>query len=192
MYINKTHAQNEAMSTTNVVLLSVSSGLSGIGALVIIITYAFYRDIRTASRHIIVCISIADLVTTIANCSGESIQPSHNGKDIPCILQSFVGTTAILSSFLWTMVLAIFLYIALVRENQALAKRLIWPWCYIVCWLIPLVINVVALCLGKLGNNEDIGTSGWCWINLNGNKDTVYVACYDTQSLKLLYCYQIF
>lgn len=160
--------QRRANGPINKTLLAMSTGLSGVGCLTILITYGLYKDIRTASRHIIICLSIADLVTVLANCSGLAIQPSTE-NDTFCIIQSFIGSTAILCSFLWTIMLAVYLYVALVCESQRLAKRMIWPWFHILCWSVPLIINIVALLKKRLGNNTDAGTAGWCWIKLTSN-----------------------
>ena len=165
--------QDTANGLTNDILLAASAGLSILGSIMIIATYTFYREIRSVSRHIVVCISIADLLVAISNCSSIVISPivDSSTTDInqtACTLQSFVGTTAVLWSFLWTMTLAIYLYIDLVRGNQQLGKSMVWPWAHLVCWLLPLAINVVALYLEKLGNSGDRNTSGWCWISVYG------------------------
>lgn len=162
--------QRRANGPINKTLLAMSTGLSGVGCLTILITYGLYKDIRTASRHIIICLSIADLVTVLANCSGLAIQPSTE-NDTFCIIQSFIGSTAILCSFLWTIMLAVYLYVALVCESQRLAKRMIWPWFHILCWSVPLIINIVALLKKRLGNNTDAGTAGWCWIKITSKND---------------------
>ena len=57
--VGKAPAQQWAMSAPNYILMAVSSALSMIGCLMIIVSYALYEDIRTSSRHIIVCITMA-------------------------------------------------------------------------------------------------------------------------------------
>lgn len=151
----------------NRVLVSVSTGLSLIGVSVIILTYTFIKDIRTVSRHVIVCISIADFVTCMSNFWGLLIEPQtkHLYSPLSCKLQSFFGTTSILCSFLWTMMLAVYLYIVLVKDKPALGKRIITPFSHVICWFIPLVINITALAMHRLGNGGDKTSSGWCWIS---------------------------
>lgn len=144
-------------------VLLVSTIFSTLGCLLIILTYALYKDIRSPSRHIILCISIADLIVSISNLVADIfINPSN--KD-GCIIQSFIGSTFLLSSFLWTLSLAIFLYISLVLGKPSTAIALVHPWFHLVCWLFPLAINLVALATGNLGDSQDIAVSGWCWIN---------------------------
>lgn len=144
-------------------VLFVSTILSTLGCLLIILTYALYKDIRSTSRHIIFCISISDLIVSISNLSADVFiePPMIEG----CIIQSFIGSIFLLSSFLWTLSLAIFLYISLVMEKPSTAIAMVHPWFHLVCWLLPLVINLVALVTGNLGNGEDFAVAGWCWIN---------------------------
>ena len=165
--------QDIANGLTNDILIAVASGLSILGSILIISTYAGYREIRSFSRHIVVCISIADLLVASSNCFSIIITPVIDSQitaldKTACTLQSFVGTTAVLWSFLWTMTLALYLYIDLVRGNQQLGKAIIWPWAHLVCWILPLAINIAALLLNKLGNSGDRNTSGWCWISVFG------------------------
>ena len=166
--------QSIANGLTNQILLALSAGLSVLGCVLILITYICYSEIRTVSRHIVVCISIGDLLVTSSNCLAIAISPEVNSivsefDNVSCTLQSFVGTTAVLWSFLWTMVLAFYLYIDLVKGAQAFGKKLIWPWAHLFCWLIPLGINLAGLFLHKLGNSADRNTAGWCWISVFGN-----------------------
>ena len=163
--------QSISNGKSNRILLGVASGLSIFGSLLVILTYILYKDIRTVSRHIIICISIADFVVTLFNCLALFISPvvDSQAKDfdiISCKIQSFISTSAVLWSFLWTMVLAMYLYCVLVKESTRIGKRIVWPWAHLLCWTIPLCINIVALYLGKLGNSGDENTSGWCWINV--------------------------
>ena len=171
--------QNIANGLTNDILLAISAGLSILGCTLILTTYICYKEIRTVSRHIVVCISIADIITTASNLSAIFISPEINSEideinNVSCTVQSFIGTTAVLWSFLWTMVLAMYLYLELVKENKSLGKRLIWPWSHVICWIAPLGINVVALFLHKLGNSGDRNTAGWCWISVFGKKIHFY------------------
>ena len=147
---------------TKYVLLG-STILSTIGCLLIISTYVLYQDIRSSSRHIIVCVSIADLIVSLSNLAADFLNPKIKEA---CVVQSFITSTFLLSSFLWTLFLAIFLYISLVLGRPSTATALIHPWFHLVCWILPLAINIVALFTDNLGNNEDLAVSGWCWITI--------------------------
>lgn len=148
-------------------IIYVCTSLSLAGCFMIIVTYVIYREIRSPSRHIIVCISIADFFLSLANLLGDKYdQPKTTAF---CVIQSFVGSIAVLSSFLWTMMLSVFLYICLVKEKLKYAVSLIHPWFHLLCWLLPVAINLLALFLGRLGDNDNVAASGWCWIKVPGN-----------------------
>ena len=140
--------------------------LSVLGSFFIIVTFIGFKDIRTPSRTIIVFIAISDLISSLSNCVGLKINFDHRytSRSDPCVIQSLIGSTFILSSFFWNMFLAISLYVAVVWQNTDLAERLIFPWFHIISWFVPLTINMIAVSLHKLGNSEDSGTAGWCWI----------------------------
>ena len=138
--------------------------LSVLGSFFIIVTFIGFKDIRTPSRTIIVFIAISDLISSLSNCVGLKINSLHASPNYPCVIQSLIGSTFILSSFFWNMFLAVSLYVAVVWQNIDLAERLIFPWFHIISWFVPLTINMIAVSLHKLGNSEDSVTAGWCWI----------------------------
>jgi len=65
-----------------------------------------------------------------------------------------------MSSFLWTMSIAIFMYLV-ISKKHTLAVKLI-PLFHMVCWGIPLVIVCFSMAFGVLGST---GAVDWCWIN---------------------------
>ena len=164
--------------TLNEILLELSTSLSMVGCLLIIITYFLYNDIRTPSRHIIFCISIAYFVGAFVNflVKFADMPDSKIAKDI-CVIRSFVGSMATLWSFFWTVALAIFLNILIVQKDPGLADKLIHKFFHPICWVVPIFINLLALFLRKLGNSYDFVASGWCWIKLdiNGKEKLQYV-----------------
>ena len=147
-----------------------SAVLSVFGSLLILITYNAYKNIQSPARHIIACLSLADVITVLANSYGVFTKPNQYGG-VTCILQSFIGGGAAMSSYLWTVVLAIYLYVGLVKDNSEILEKLLHPWFHLLCWLLPLGINIVALSMNKLGNGSDRISSGWCWIKISSNKD---------------------
>ena len=152
---------------TNKYLLTTATVLSVLGASIIILTFFIFKDIRTPARHIIVCIAISDLVSSLSNCFGLFQTQDHpEGKNLPCIIQSFIGSTFIFSSFLWTVLLAVFLYIVIVCEKPDSGKTLIFPLFHGISWILPLIINTAAIWKSKLGNSKRFVTAGWCWIDL--------------------------
>ena len=161
--------QNYSMGNLNQAIFAFSAVLSIFGSLLILVTYNAYKNIQSPARHIIACLSLADLFTVLANSYGVFTKPNKYGE-ITCVFQSFFGGGAAMSSYLWTMVLAIYLYVSLEKDNSEILEKLLHPWLHLLCWLLPLAISIVALIFNKLGNGGDRISSGWCWIKINPNE----------------------
>ena len=164
----ETQYQVIANKGPNIIIVATATLLSLLGSFLIMFTYIRFKDLRTVSRHVVVCIAISDLMSSLSSCAGLSISPKLYRQNVRCVIQAFFGATFILSSFLWTMFLAITLYVVIVKQNTDLAERLIFPWFHFIGWCLPLVLNVIAVSLNKLGNTGDFETAGWCWIYVDG------------------------
>lgn len=151
------------------VLIIVLSSLSMVGCFLIMLTYWAYKDTRIISRHIVVCLSIADFFTAFGSFFA-AIYGRPGARDVGCVIQSFITTTSVMSSLLWTIVLSVYLYCYVVKENAYVVERAMFPTIHLACWLIPLAINLTALFLGKLGGNNDLVSSGYCWIKFDLNQ----------------------
>ena len=129
-------------TTLNRTLMTITSVFSLFGALVIIVTYITWKDIRSTSRKILVYISIADCIVVESYLFGIWLPPNVDSTE--CIAQSFLSTTANLWSFFWTTFLAIFLYMTVARQKPRLADRMFWAF-HVMVWGVPLVIVGIAL-----------------------------------------------
>ncbi|XP_078375162.1 G-protein coupled receptor 157-like [Oculina patagonica] len=150
-------------TTLNRTLMTITSAFSLFGALVIVVTYITWKDIRTTSRKILVYISIADCVVVGSYLFGTFLPP--NTDSAACIAQSFLSTTANLWSFFWTTFMAIFLYTTVARQKPRTAEKMFWAF-HVIGWGVPVVIVGMALKEDVLGNDRNIYSSGWCWIKV--------------------------
>ena len=82
--------------------------------------------------------------------------------NVICQIQSFITTTSSLSSFAWTSILALYLYLVIVKSKLGLAKRLM-PLFHIVAWLLLLIITLPLLFKQKLGYSP-YAASNWCFV----------------------------
>ena len=161
-------------STVNESLVGIMCALSIIGSVIIMVSYVFWKDLRTTSRKILLYLSISDLLIAISNLLGILVPMHDNVKhphNLKCVTQSFVTTSASITSFLWTASLAIYLYLAIVKNNQALGRKFL-PLFHIVNWSFGPVLNGIAIHYGMLGYAENPITGGWCWIYHNQSMDT--------------------
>ena len=162
----------------------VSCSISIFSSLLILYTYVRWKDVRTGSRSIITFLAIADLVTASGYVIGSAnyIYEYRNWKDrnpydpcntfnTVCEIQSFLTTTSSMSSFAWTSILAVYLYLIIVKAKIRTAYRLM-PLFHIIAWLLPLVITLPLLIKDRLGY-APFAASNWCFISARSvrNKD---------------------
>ncbi|XP_065177678.1 G-protein coupled receptor 157-like [Sycon ciliatum] len=148
----------------SMVLTALTASLSLFGSAAIIITFILWREIRTTSRYILVFISIADFLTSGGNLFG-AIVPDHiiNGYDV-CAVQSLVTTSSCLSFIMWTIILALYLYLSIVRGKVQPSYEMKYVW-VVFGWVIPLTVTIFAYLLNVLGDDKSAASAGWCWLN---------------------------
>ena len=148
--------------------------LSILGSITIMISFASWVDVRTTSRKILLFLSVSDFMIATSNLFGVLI-PVNSNVDNPrnplCLAQSFITTSSSIMSFLWTLTLAIYLYLAIVMNKQSLGKKLL-PLFHVINWFLGPVINGIALSKDMLGYAADPITGGWCWIYHDSSLDT--------------------
>ncbi|XP_066912698.1 G-protein coupled receptor 157-like [Clytia hemisphaerica] len=197
-------AMNGTSSTeTEQIIIGISSSISIVCSFLILTTFACLREVQTLTRQIIICMTIADLLTALANLIGAMVIHGQfhtvSSKTVIeddgflswCTIQSFVSSTSSLWSFLWTMVLSIALHYVIVKEKVDRIIKVL-PWLHVLCWLLPLVVNVVALWKGKLGYSKDAVTGGWCWISTDVHNEAVIWMTLDGKFIEILTYFVIF
>ena len=130
----------------------VTALLSIFGSGLIIFTYAAFKNLRTVAREILVQLSIADIIVALSHLVGIVVNlPKYipkpcetpeevvndTGRDIACQVQGGATMFGTLSSFLWTIAVAVYLLTIIVFERQQFAQWLRWTF-YPICWGIPL------------------------------------------------------
>lgn len=98
------------------VVILISCTLSFFGSLLIILTYVIWSDLRTTPRKLLVFLSVSDLMSAIAYSVGVWMVFEEDSWD--CVLQGAFSTFANTSSFFWTVAIAIYLYIFIVKSSQ--------------------------------------------------------------------------
>eukprot|EP00061_Rhincodon_typus_P005831 g25814.t1 len=105
------------------ILIVISCCCSCLGSLLIIGTHCWWPDLRTRARQLLVFLSLADLLSAASYSYG--VLRDFQSSTWDCVLQGALSTFANTSSFFWTMTIAIYLYLLLVRSEQALADSLV-------------------------------------------------------------------
>ncbi|XP_045849468.1 G-protein coupled receptor 157 isoform X2 [Meles meles] len=145
-----------------VVLLSCV--LSALGSGLLVATHALWPDLRTRARRLLLFLSLADLLSAASYFYG--VLQDFAGPSWDCVLQGALSTFANTSSFFWTVAIALYLYLSIVRAaREPRAGRLLWAF-HVVSWGVPLVITVAAVALKKIGYDASDVSVGWCWVDL--------------------------
>ncbi|XP_051947555.1 G-protein coupled receptor 157 [Xyrauchen texanus] len=154
------------------VVILMSCVLSFFGSLLIICTYVSWRDLRTTPRKLLVYLSIADLLSALSYSYG--VWRDFHSDSVDCITQGAISTFANTSSFFWTVAIAIYLYIFIVKSSQRQADNLVL-YSHLISWGVPFAITVAALSLQKIGYDASEVSVGWCWVNIQAEDHVLWM-----------------
>ncbi|KAF4096713.1 G-protein coupled receptor 157 [Onychostoma macrolepis] len=163
--------QTEVYVYEQVVILT-SCVLSFFGSLLIICTYAIWHDLRTTPRKLLVYLSVTDLLSALSYFYG--VLRSFASESGDCIAQGAISTFANTSSFFWTVAIAIYLYVFIVKSSQRQADNLVLYF-HLISWGIPFAITVAALFLHKIGYDASVVSVGWCWVNIQAEDHVLWM-----------------
>ena len=141
----------------------IAGSVSILCSLLIIFTYILWKDLQTMSRHLLLCLSIMDLI--VASSLLYGVIRDFQANTFECRVQSMLSTFAETSTFFWTLSIAVYLYITIVKTNVELANKLCAVY-HLVSWGVPAVCIGVVVSFGGLGWDHSNTTVGWCWVNL--------------------------
>ncbi|NXQ61061.1 GP157 protein, partial [Anthoscopus minutus] len=141
----------------------LSCALSCVGSALLLCTHARWPELRTRPRQLLLYLSLADLLSAVSYFYGVLQDFQRTSWD--CVLQGALSTFANTSSFFWTMAIALYLYLSIVRGSPTGTGLLC---CFhAVSWGVPLAITVAAVALKKIGYDASNVSVGWCWVDLD-------------------------
>ncbi|XP_006885840.1 PREDICTED: probable G-protein coupled receptor 157 [Elephantulus edwardii] len=154
-----------------VVLLSCA--LSAFGSSLLVATHTLWPDLRSRARRLLLFLSLADLLSASSYFYG--VLQDFSGPSWDCVLQGALSTFANTSSFFWTVAIAVYLYLSIVRAAHGpRSDHLFWAF-HVVSWGVPLAITVAAVVLKKIGYDASDVSVGWCWIDLQAEDSTLWM-----------------
>ncbi|GCB74284.1 LOW QUALITY PROTEIN: G-protein coupled receptor 157 [Scyliorhinus torazame] len=154
------------------VVIFISCCLSFLGASLIIGGHFWWPDLRTRARQLLLYLSLADLLSALSYSYG--VLRDFQSSTWDCVLQGALSTFANTSSFFWTVAIAVYLYLIIVRSEKALADSLV-VWFHAISWLVPLVITVAAVSLQKIGYDASDVSVGWCWVSIQADDHVLWM-----------------
>ena len=168
---------NKHILIAKLTVTAIVNVFSIIGACLIIVSYLFFRNVRTKGRLVLLHISLADLGISLSNFVGavfffnrhkdESHCSFYDGSNLPescrvsdglCKTQAFFAAYCTLASFFWTPTLAVYVYLLITDPSRKLSTRLV-RFAYVFCWGLPLLVSLWLMFSHHLGNT---GFGGWC------------------------------
>jgi G protein-coupled receptor 157 len=150
-----------------------------IGSLLIILSYCIIPGIRTKGREILVNLSLMDFLAAASNCAGIAVNFNHylgnssensNSShviDHLCVAQAVFAQYGTISSILWTICLAVYIYLCIMVANKKVAFRSVLAF-YVLSYGLPAIISAWYVSTKKLGFDK-IGGSGWCSVIVESN-----------------------
>ena len=162
------------------------------GSLLTILPYILWKDVRSGVREIITFLAVADFFTAFGyimasfnymhfkHYSSIDIVQACKDFDVVCQIQSYISSWASLSSFIWTSILAFYLYWTIAKGDIKSVNRF-FPFYHILSWGLPICIMFPLLVTGSLGYSQ-VSAGGWCFIRDRRDQRDYkgYETTYDT------------
>lgn len=159
------------------IVVEISCLLSIIGSSIIILSYLCYKEYRTRARYILVHLSITNIGQVVSNFVGVTANfDGHFSKnkfsynirswnrsieEDLCTAQAFVTVYFSLCGMLWTICLAVYLYLLILSMKQTYFTRYIVWMSYVLCYVLPILITLWLLFTNRLGY-APYSTPGYC------------------------------
>ena len=146
-----------------------------------LLIYIRWKDIRKlGAQSIVTFIAISDFFTASAYLAGSVNILVHRNVyserscevfQTICEIESYIVTCATMSSYLWTLILAVYFYLAITYNSTQVATRLM-PVYHVVGWGLPVLVALPLLCAGQLGYAPFV-TGIWCYLEVDSNFRTM-------------------
>lgn len=158
------------------VVVQVVCALSLVGSSIIIFSYLCYKSHRTRARYILVHLSLSNIGQVVSNFVGVTVNfdstfnrtsefsydvlRGHNRSSVEqlCTTQAFLTVYFSLCGMLWTVCLAVYLYLVILGTKQSDFARYAG---YVLCYTLPLLVTVWLLLSQRLGY-APYSTPGYC------------------------------
>ncbi|KAH9504191.1 hypothetical protein Btru_065269 [Bulinus truncatus] len=139
-----------------VLISDTVSVLSCLGSLIIIVLYATYKDLRTTSRLLLVCLSVADIFIGISTILQTETYYENtyfpDQKTYRCQTASSLLVFSQICAALWTVAVSFYLFMCVSCRCVTVANRIVFLF-HVFCWGMPVLVAVSAEISGVYGYN---------------------------------------
>ena len=158
------------------ILTYIGCSLSFIGAVLILLTYSLFKELRTLPGKLLMNLAVTVLITSLFILIGAPITASISNADL-CTSVAVILHFFFLGQFSWMSVMSFEMTRML---NQALKlraqestkfKRNLFIVYFLIGWGLPMLITVISITVNYTTNGLVLygvradGTQGSCWIN---------------------------
>jgi len=133
-----------------IVLITASLGV--LGALFIILSFIFIKELQNFIGIVVFNISIADFLNTFA-----LLFDANNTSVSVCNFQAFMGQFASLAGIIWVACLCVTIYVLLVKLDRN--PKYLLKYFIAIGWGFPLLTAIYMLATDGYGN-----AGPWCWM----------------------------
>nr|ACF17591.1 cAMP receptor cAR [Cavenderia aureostipes] len=154
---------DQGLITAQYVVLLFADFTSIIGCFCVLVGFWRLKLLRNHITRIISCFCLTSFFKDLISCI-LTLTQSHRENDFSCYLFAIAINYGSLSCWLWTLCLAVSIYLLIVKRIQE-AERL-EKYYYLICWGLPLISTIIMLAKGLVER-----VVGWCWI---GGQYTAY------------------
>lgn len=171
------------------IVVGITCLLSMIGSLLIILSYACFKNLQSQGRLILFNLALMDFGVGLFNLVGAAVNfdqyyyntsvdhPITPAKAVAdsCLVQAIFAHFCTGSSVLWTSCLAVYMYF-LIFQNWERKVRWFLPLSCVFCYGIPLGLSTWLIFTNRLGHSP-YNAAAWCGlINTKSSGDVDYIA----------------
>jgi hypothetical protein len=144
-------------------IVATSCWCSMIGSSFVALTTLYpVENRKKVGKSLLFWLSLSDFITSCVYFI--QISNHSNGNTSFCKAIGLLGIFFPVSSFLWTDLVAYYLFSVIVQRNQS-DPTLNWEarmkYCHLLAWGVPVVIVMIVGLAGKAGKDDG---NAWCWI----------------------------
>lgn len=152
-------------------IILTSCALSLIGSVILMLTCLAKQNRKKHARILLFWLSLSDMMTAIAYIFSITFSST-----LFCDVTALVSIFFPVASFMWTDIVAFYLYTIVIHNQFRSSKKWNQTMFYYHCfaWGIPLIIVLTVALTDHEGQpylDDDAANTKWCWIKGNGRTD---------------------
>lgn len=132
------------------------------GSLFVIVSFFLFPHLRTFNKQLILFLAIADLLTACCDIMSFGFFAHPKSDTVLCYAQAIGIQFAETSSFLWSLMICIYLYLSAVWNFSTKRAQKFLPMFLVVGYIIPVIPVIVVLVHNGFGNSTNGNDKTWC------------------------------